>query len=252
MLLCVMSPSKTQAVPSSSLPLELEQPRFRSSANKIIRQLKSETPETLQTLMLLSPALAEKTFTQIQAFSTGRDPKNTFAAAFLYQGDAFLHLHAPTWSHRDFHWAQSHLSILSALYGILKPLDCIQPYRLDLNTMLALDDHPNLITFWKGKVTKYINASEATIVVNLASAEFSKLLDRKALKSPVVDFSFKTRKNGKLQSIGLHAKQARGAMARAFIKQRIESVHQFSSIPLAPYEFDASQSSDTLLCFVRS
>lgn len=252
MLFCVMSPAKTQAIPTWSLDLELGQPRLRADAHKVMRVLKTLTPEALQALMSLSPALTEKTYTQIQQYSTGRAPKHAYPAAFFYQGEAFAHLNAADFSERDLEWAQSHLGILSALYGVLKPLDRIQPYRLDLNTKLAVGNDPSLVAFWRGKVTDYLHADGISTVVNLASAEFSKLLDRKTLQMPIVDFNFKTRRNGKLQSVGLHAKQARGAMAHAFIKQRIDSVEQFKSISVPPYEFDAAQSSDQTLCFVRS
>jgi hypothetical protein len=247
----ILSPSKKQNPVSPVLNLELSQPSHLAYTDQVIAHLKKLSIYDLQSLMSLSNNLAEKTFEQIQVFSTSMQPKNIHPALLLYSGDAFLKLNAADFTSEDFEWAQSRLRVLSGLYGGLRPLDAIQPYRLDISTKVTLSPAENLVAFWRDKITKDLNKLELDYIVNLASIDYSKLLDKNRLKPPVVNISFMTLKDGSPRSIGLHAKQARGTLARYMIKNRIDTLEQLKQITLDQYTFAPELSSELEFCYIQ-
>jgi cytoplasmic iron level regulating protein YaaA (DUF328/UPF0246 family) len=251
MLIIVLSPSKKQNPISLASTLSHSKPIRLADTHKIIAYLKQLSIPELQKMMSLSSNLAEKTFEQIQVFSTSKHFKRMYPALSLYHGDSFLKLNAAELTPKDLDWAQARLRVLSGLYGALRPLDAIQPYRLDITTRLDIQRSGNLVDFWKKKVSEDLNQLAPDHIINLASIEYSKLLDEHYLEAPIVNIAFRTLKNGVPQNIGLYAKQARGAMARYLIQNQIDTLEQLRQIKLGEYLYAPELSSELEIFFIQ-
>lgn len=175
------------------------------------------------------------------------DEKNP--AVFAYTGDTYQGLNVKTFSEEDLEYAQHHLSIISGLYGVLRPLDLIQPYRLEMSTKRFMDI--NLYAFWSGAITEYFNQHADGCVINLASQEYSTVINRSILKKKLIDVIFYQRRNGGLKTIGLLAKKARGCMAAFIIKHRITSLNELIRFSEDGYIFQPDQSTPNILTFIQ-
>lgn len=256
MVFCLLSPSKTLKFDPVANGLDTTQPFFQKDAAKIAGVLKDYDTKKLAKLMALSPKLAELNVTRFQDFKTKPTAKTEQAPAILaYRGDTYLGLDADTLTPTQMKYAQDHLGIITGLYGVVQPLDLIQPYRLEMGTALAVDSHKDLYRYWQGKITTRINAlvkqSKAKIVVGAVSQEYLKAVDTDALDVPFINCDFKEDKGGKFQTIGLFAKKARGMMARYCVTEKIKDAEGLKNFNLGGYKFNAKLSTDSLFVFTR-
>lgn len=181
--------------------------------------------------------------------------KNSKQAALAFNGDVYGGLDAKTLSEQQLDWAQQHVCILSGLYGVLRPLDWMQPYRLEMGTALATGRGKNLYQFWGAQISEYLNeraaADTSPVIVNLASEEYFKAVDRKALKARVVSCVFEEFRGGKYKIISFNAKRARGLMVRYAVERKIATVRKLEGFDAEGYAFDAGASAPDRLVFRR-
>jgi len=253
-MLFVLSPAKTLDF-ETPCDREASYPKFQKEALELIGVLKEKSPEEIQTLMDLSENLAELNVSRYQTFAKAKNSKRAKQAIYAFKGDVYVGLEAEGLSNEDLLYAQEHLRILSGLYGILKPLDLIQPYRLEMGTRLVFDDYRTLYSYWADKLAKELNKQAKKIgdktLVNLASQEYFKAVDLKALKMNVVDVEFLDHKNGKYKIISFFAKKARGLMAQYIIKNRVETLEGLQGFDYDGYLYSADDSTDNKLVFKR-
>jgi uncharacterized protein len=205
--------------------------------------------------MHLSDALAALNVARYSAWAAKFTAKNSKQAIVAFDGDVYDGLDAKTLSTADLEWAQQHVGMLSGLYGVLRPLDFMQPYRLEMGTALPNQHGNNLYKFWGTQIADYINAQQAAdktpIVVNLASNEYFKSVDRKALNARVVECVFEDYKPAGYKVVSFFAKRARGYMARYAIKKRITTVKKLESFKAEGYAYHAAASEPDRLVFRR-
>lgn len=230
-------------------------PHFMPRAAELIEVLKPQSAAQVAALMDLSPALAHLNVERYAAWSPRQTVKNSRPAAYAFDGDVYGGLDAWTLDDEDMAWAQQHLAILSGLYGVLRPLDRLQPYRLEMHSRLATAKGRDLYDFWGDSVARYLNrrlAGEAQpVVVNLASQEYFRVTDRPALKARVVECVFEDFKAGVYKVISFHAKRARGLMARHIIVNRITTVEGVRAFDAEGYGHVADASTPDRLVFRR-
>lgn len=222
----------------------------------LVRLMRSKSVAEIAKLMGLSEDLAQLNFSRYQHFNLEEPTLNqSYPALFLFQGDVYQGLQANTWSAKDIDYAQSHLGILSGLYGVLRPLDRIQPYRLEMGTRLNNEAGSNLYAFWRDLISKTINellsSQETPILINLASEEYFKSVDLKQLHCPVIHINFYEQKNNELKIIGIHAKKARGRMAKFIIQNQINSIDGLRMFNDLGYCFKENSNSPSQLDFIR-
>jgi cytoplasmic iron level regulating protein YaaA (DUF328/UPF0246 family) len=214
--------------------------------------LKKKSTSEISKLMHLSDSLASLNEERYKTFMETFSPENSKQALLAFKGEVYAKMEADQFSAEELEFAQQHLRILSGLYGLLKPLDLIQPYRLEMGTPLKTKKGTNLYQYWGTKISKALNeVGEGKTLVNLASQEYFKAVDQKTLKLPVITIHFKEHKDGKYQVVGFFAKQARGLMARYAIQNRITDPEQLKVFREEGYEFSAPLSSAQEWVFVR-
>ena len=254
-MLAVVSPAKKLDTATLGRSLPLTQPSLLGEAEILVRQAKRLKPAALQALMGISEDLATLNHDRFQQFSTPFTIENAKPAALIFNGDTYMGLDAPTLSSDDLAWAQDHLAILSGLYGILRPLDLIQPYRLEMGTRMKTRRGTNLYDFWGDRITKQIKERlaehEDQTVVNLASIEYFKSVKPDALAGAVITPSFKEMRDGKPKMISFMAKKARGMMARHIIDGRIDRPEGLKDFATEGYQFDAASSTESTWSFIR-
>lgn len=229
---------------------------FKQQTLELAEQLKAMTTADIASLMGLSENLARLNFERYQDFNLdGSKVQPSTNAIYLFQGDVYQSLDAPSLDSNAIDFGQAHLLMLSGLYGLIKPLDLIQPYRLEMGTKLANSKGKDLYAFWQPSLSQYINDTLAThqhqLLLNLASTEYSKAIANKKLNFPMVTVHFKENKAGKLKTIGIHAKKARGAMARYILESKVDDLEQVKQFTGLDYQYQASLSSDKELVFTR-
>ncbi len=254
-MLVLLSPAKTLdfespvAVEAHSTPEFLEQARL---LNTELRQL---APQDLASLMKLSDKLADLNHRRNQEWSTPFTRDNARQAIAAFRGDVYAGLQADQWSEADHAWAQDHLRILSGLYGLLRPLDLMQAYRLEMGTRLQNSEGKDLYAFWGTQLTDALNgqldAADHGAVVNLASNEYWHAIQPEALHAPVISPVFKDWKNGQYKLISFHAKKARGMMASWIVRNRISEPEQLKDFDVAGYRHAAAESSPERPVFLR-
>jgi len=253
-MLLVLSPAKTLDF-ETPCNKEASYPKFQKEALELIGVLKEKSPEDIQNLMDLSENLAELNVHRYQKFAKAKNSKRAKQAVYAFKGDVYLGLEAEELSDEDILYAQDHVRILSGLYGILKPLDLIQPYRLEMGTRLAFDDFRTLYAYWADKLSKELNKQAKKLrdktLVNLASQEYFKAVDLKALKMNVIDVEFLDNKNGQYKIISFFAKKARGLMAQYIIKNQVETIEGLQGFDYEGYWFDTESSTANKLIFKR-
>ncbi len=249
----VISPAKTLDY-ESKLPIaEFTQPEFLTQSRKIHKVLKDQKPKDLMELMNISEKLADLNWERNKNWKTPFSVDNSRPAIFAFNGDVYTGLDAYTIPVDKFNTLQNSLRILSGLYGILKPLDLMQPYRLEMGTKLPVGDNENLYEFWRQKLTDSLNKElkKGELFINLASKEYFSAVDEKTLKVPVITPDFKDYKNGKLKIISFFAKKARGMMVRYIIDTGAETVEDLKGFDYEGYGFDANLSKGNHLVFTR-
>jgi cytoplasmic iron level regulating protein YaaA (DUF328/UPF0246 family) len=255
-MLFLLSPAKSldYETPAGELPHSL--PLFAKQSAQLIKLLKVKSPQEIASLMDLSDALAGLNVARYQAWRTTFTPHNAKQAVLAFNGDVYEGLDAKSLQPADLDWAQDRLCILSGLYGVLRPLDWIQPYRLEMGTALANEAGSNLYQFWGPRLAKHLNerlkADASPVVVNLASQEYFKAVDRKTLKARVVDCVFEELRNGQYKIISFMAKRARGLMVRYAVQHRLDAPEQLAGFDLEGYVFDPEPSRPDRMVFRRS
>jgi uncharacterized protein len=254
-MLFLLSPAKSLDYDTPPQVNTHTQPLFTRQSAALIDILKSKTPQDISSLMKLSDTLSGLNVGRYQAWSAKFTTKNSKQAVLAFNGDVYEGLNAKTLSAAQLAWAQDHLCILSGLYGVLRPLDLMQPYRLEMGTALTTQKGKNLYQFWDAQLSNYLNERVATdkspVVVNLASEEYFKAVDLKALKARVVNCVFEDYKNGKYKVISFHAKRARGLMARYAIEKKVGSVKKLEGFNAEGWRFEAALSGSDRLVFRR-
>jgi cytoplasmic iron level regulating protein YaaA (DUF328/UPF0246 family) len=249
----LLSPAKSLNEMSDFPNVPYTEPDFLAHSKKIHRVIKKLKPTQLADLMDISPKLAELNWQRNQEWHTPFDLSNARPAIFTFDGDVYDGLQAANLEASAYEQLNNQVRILSGLYGLLKPFDLMQPYRLEMGTSLAVGSSANLYQFWKKTITKSLVASlqKEEAVVNLASQEYAKAIDFKAVKNKVITVDFKDSKDGKLKTIGFFAKRARGMMVRYALDHQISEPEGLQLFDLENYRFDASLSTQSNWVFTR-
>ncbi|MEZ5663613.1 MAG: peroxide stress protein YaaA [Burkholderiaceae bacterium] len=254
-MLFLLSPAKSLDYESPARTDIHTRPQFVSQAAELIGVLRQQSPQQIADLMNLSDTLAGLNVARYEAWSTRFTAGNSRQAAFAFDGDVYGGLDARSLSEDDMLWLQEHLCILSGLYGVLRPLDRMQPYRLEMGTRLATERGSNLYRFWGRQIADHLNVrarEQATpVVVNLASEEYFKAVDRKALVPRVVTCVFEERKGDGYKVISFMAKRARGLMMRYAVEHRIELPEALRHFDLEGYRHVPAASDQDRLVFRR-
>ena len=250
-MLIVISPAKTLDYSHPEYNRHT-QPDFPAEVKDLVGILREKSATQISKLMHLSESLATLNTERYQTFTETFSPDNSKQALLAFKGEVYAKMEADSFSDADLEFAQQHLRILSGLYGLLKPLDLIQPYRLEMGTKLKTKKGNSLYDYWGTKISKALNAaSQGRMVVNLASQEYFKAVDKKTLQMPVITIHFKEHKEGSYQVVGVFAKQARGLMSRYAIQNRITDPEQLKVFHEDGYEFAERLSSAQDWVFVR-
>ncbi len=254
-MLALISPAKKLDTENEPPLGDFTLPQLLDNSDKLVTAVRRLSKRRLKALMNLSDDLTELNHERYQRYSTPFTPSNAKQAVYMFRGDTYVGLDADTLSKDDLRYAQRHLHILSGLYGVLRPLDLIQPYRLEMGSRLSTRRGRNLYAFWGSRPTDACNEATAShenrTVVCLASGEYIKAIQPKKLAGPFVTCHFKEIRNGEPQTIGFIAKKARGTMARFMIQNRVENVDDLKGFGEDGYSFEPGLSSDEDLVFVR-
>ena len=231
------------------------QPLFTRQSAELIEVLREKSPAQIAELMHLSDALSTLNVARYEAWSPRFTARNSRQAVLAFDGDVYGGLDARSLSAVQMDWAQEHICILSGLYGVLRPLDRMQPYRLEMGTRLQTKQGANLYQYWGTRIADYLNERQTgdknPIIVNLASQEYFKSVDRKALKARVIDCVFEDYKAGQYKVISFLAKRARGLMARYAVQKRMTVPKKLEGFDLEGYAFDSAASEPARLVFRR-
>lgn len=249
----VISPAKSLDYETALPTKQCSEGIFYKEAERLSKILKKKSPRVLSRMMNISPALGELNWQRNQDWALPFTSENARQAIYAFKGDVYLGLDAYSIPEEYLEQLQNKLRILSGQYGLLRPLDLIQPYRLEMGTRLKVGVKNNLYQYWDDKVTKALNAEMAAgeLLVNLASNEYFKAVKPKLLKGPVITPVFKDYKNGELKMIGFFAKKARGMMVRHIIDNQIDTLEGLKTFDREGYAFDANLSNEKQLVFTR-
>ena len=254
-MLFLLSPAKALDYDTPPVTQAHTQPLFVPQATELIEVLRQKSPPEVATLMDLSDQLAGLNVARYQAWQPTFAPDNAKQAVLAFNGDVYEGLDAKTLSEEDLHWAQAHVCILSGLYGVLRPLDLMRPYRLEMGTRLETAKGKNLYQFWGRQIADYLNerarADGSPVIVNLASEEYFKSVDRKALQPRVVSCVFEELKAGQYKVISFLAKRARGLMVRYAVQHRLSTVESLQGFDLEGYRYVPAASEPDRLVFRR-
>lgn len=253
-MIAVISPAKSLEFEQKE-PENYTLPRMPKETRQLVGVLKEKDPEDLKNLMNISDNLAELNAGRFQSFVSRHTSKNSKPCVFSFKGDVYRGLDVESLTEKDLEYAQDHLRILSGLYGLLRPMDLIQPYRLEMGTKLAFDDYQTLYGFWGEKIVKILNkdlkAQGDDILINLASNEYFSSIDKSSLKAQIIDVEFKDFKNGEYKIISFYAKKARGLMSRYLIKNQLKDPEKLKLFDYEGYFYDDKSSTENKLVFLR-
>jgi hypothetical protein len=252
-MLVVISPAKSLDMTPVQIPASA--PAFQDDALRLAKTARGLSLGELKSLMTISDDLARLNRDRFAAFAADPAPEAVKPAALAFNGDTYQGLEAKTLSADDLAWAQDHLGILSGLYGLLRPLDAIQPYRLEMGSKLKTRRGASLYDYWGDTIAKALNARAADVgadtLVNCASQEYFGAVDRKALKLRVITPSFMEVKDDKPRIVSFFAKRARGAMARFIVENRLTDAEAIKDFTSGGYAYDADLSDGDTWAFVR-
>ncbi len=243
-MLLILSSAKTLVFDDDFTVPETTQPIYQEDANFLVDSLQLFSSKQLEKVLGVSESLANLNYQRFQSF----DKSQKQASILAYRGDVFKQLELKKFKHKDYLFAQDHLKIISGLYGILRPLDKISPYRLEMNTRLKTQKADNLYQFWTKKVTQKLNDDlekhKTKVLLNLASDQYSRIIDLKQFNYPILKVSFKEMKNGKLKTIGITAKKSRGLMTNWIIQNKIDDPSELKDYSGLGYHYDESLSNE--------
>jgi len=255
-MLLLLSPAKIQNFTPQQYAREHTMPEFLDAAEILVHKIKQLSQVELAELLDINSNLAQLNADRHFNWQLPFTPRNAKQAVFVFDGEVFRGLDARTFNREEYIYLQSHLRILSGLYGVLRPLDLIQPYRLDVSTRLKTEAGINLYAFWKNRITQSLNqaiieSGGPKVLLNLASGEYFKSINRGQLKAEVIDFDFLENKNDAYRPIVMYIKKARGMMVRYVIQNRIENVEDLKGFNEDGYWFNTRFSSENKLVFTR-
>ena len=258
-MLCVISPAKSLDFDTLAPTREFTQPTLLAKSAPLVEQLRTYTPAKIAALMKISDTLAALNVARYaqwqRPFQLGSDAHPAKQALFAFTGDVYTGMNARDFSDADLHCAQRQLRILSGLYGVLRPLDLIMPYRLEMGTKLPTSEGNTLYDYWGTALTEALKETlrenGMSVLINLASNEYFKAIDVKHLGCRVITPVFKDEKNGHYKIISFHAKKARGAMAAWIIKHRLTAPEQLTAFNGRGYRYSAAHSSGDTPVFIR-
>ena len=254
-MLIVISPAKTLDFETAPITKIHTQPEFLKESRQLVKQLKEMTPARVSSLMKISDKLGVLNFLRFNEWKTPFTLDNSKQAVLAFKGDVYTGINAETFSSQELKFAQRHLRILSGLYGLLRPLDLIQAYRLEMGTKLDNQQGKDLYEFWDSKLTDQINrdirASKSKYLINLASNEYFKSLQADDINAEIIVPVFKDYKNGKYKIISFFAKKARGLMSAYIIRNRLKDPEELKAFDLDGYKFYKSGSNESNWVFQR-
>ncbi len=253
-MIYLLSPAKTLDYESVTPSLEVTMPRFLTHSKELIEIIKHKSPADIESLMGISTKLAELNVERFQSWKTDYSEDDARAAILAFKGDVYQGLNVAEWTKPQFEEAQQSIRILSGLYGILRPLDLMLPYRLEMGTKLENQHGANLYKFWGSTLTESLNeelTGDDDAIINLASNEYFSAVKPKELKSPVITPVFKDWKTDKYKIISFYAKKARGSMAGWAIKNKLTKPEQLKDYDLDGYSYNQELSNDTSWVFTR-
>lgn len=252
-MLLLISPAKSFDFESPSKTQSFSEPGFAEESERLIKKMRSFSAKKLGELMGLSKDLSTLNVDRYQMWTSNPKKEATKQAVLAFNGEVYRGLNAKEMSEEDLQFAQKHLRILSGLHGVLRPLDLIQPYRLEMGTKLKYYSYNNLYQFWGDKITKRLNEDleEEKTLVNLASTEYYKSVNEKKLKGRIITPIFKDLSNGGYKVLMTYAKNARGVMANYIIKNRIADPELMKSFDVNGYAYDPGQSDESNWVFIR-
>lgn len=256
-MIAILSPAKKlDESPLPKIPEHITEAQFLEEAAFLQSYLKKMKTKAIGKLMDLSPNLAELNFERFQRWEEAHTIENSKPAILTFNGDAYLGLEAERFSQKELDFAQNHLRILSGLYGLLRPLDLIQPYRLEMGRKLNTKKHDNLYGFWGSKINEQLNKdieeSGSPYLINVASAEYSRAANLKQIKAKIITCEFKEGKDGEYKAIMVFAKKARGMMSRFIIENQINEPEHIKAFDMDNYVFSPQMSSDVNFVFTRN
>ena len=249
----IISPAKSLDFESNSKTDVFSQPSFQKESSLLNKKLKNLSKKKLGDLMKISPALADLNYERNQSWHQPFSPENSKQAIYAFTGEVFKGIDIKSLAEEKIPLLQSRLRILSGLYGLLKPLDLIQPYRLEMGTKLTIGESNNLYKFWDSSLANSLNdeMQEGDLLINLASAEYFKAVPIKVLKNPMITPIFKEFKNGDYKIVMTYAKRARGLMVRYIIENNINTLEELKRFDTEGYLYTESLSTESELVFTR-
>ncbi len=254
-MLIVISPAKTLDYETPLPSRKFSQPQFLEESDKLIKVLRGLDPEDIQDLMHISSKLAELNVSRYLNWEPPFSPKNSRPAIFAFKGDVYAGLEAQQFTDADLNFAQKHLRILSGLYGVLRPLDLIQPYRLEMGAGLKNSRGPSLYDFWGEQlgaaISNALQDQKDKVLINLASNEYFKAIKGKTGDAEIITPIFKDFKNGQYKVISFFAKKARGLMSSYIIKNQIKDKNGLTAFKGDGYRFSKKDSTEKDLVFLR-
>lgn len=254
-MLVIISPAKTLDFETAPITKEFSQPEFLKESKKLISELKKLGPVEVSSLMKISDKLGTLNYLRFNEWKTPFNLNNAKQALFAFKGDVYTGIEAESFTKQDLMFAQKHLRILSGLYGVLKPLDLMQAYRLEMGTKFENKQGKDLYEFWGSKLTEQINkdlqAVKSKVLINLASNEYFKSLQANDIDAEIIVPVFKDFKNGKYKIISFYAKKARGLMSAYIIKNRLKKPEDIKSFNIKGYRYSKSESSGNSWVFQR-
>jgi uncharacterized protein len=254
-MLIVISPSKLVDFKPQILIREFTLPDFTDRSEILMNALRKLKPKDIANLMHVNPSIAALNFERYINWHLPFTPENAKQAILAFTGEVYHGLMASTFIERDFAFAQGHLRILSGLYGLLRPLDLIQPYRLEMGIKLETPKAPNLYKFWNNRITEKLNdtlkTGEQPYLINMASAEYFKAVNLKLLKATVINIEFLENKNGNYQPIVVYLKKARGMLSRFVIKNQLSDPQDMKAFDEDGYIFNQRLSKNNDWVFTR-
>ncbi|TVS16223.1 MAG: peroxide stress protein YaaA [Gammaproteobacteria bacterium] len=254
-MLIVISPAKTLDFDTQARVRTHTQPRFLEHSRQLVELLRAQSPADLAGMMKISSTLADLNYRRFGEWSEPFTSDNAKQAILAFRGDVYAGLEADQWQRADHTFAQRHLRILSGLYGVLRPLDLIQPYRLEMGTRLATERGRDLYAFWGDRLTRALadelEGRRSPMLVNLASNEYWRAVDPTALGAQVITPTFKDWSRGSYRFVSFHAKKARGMMASWIIRERITTTDGLTDFAAAGYRFLETDSTPEAPVFVR-
>ncbi|MDP6201708.1 MAG: YaaA family protein [Candidatus Marinimicrobia bacterium] len=249
-MLVILSPSKTQNFSAYSFRGSTN-PRFKKQTNEIVAILKNMNKDEIFSFMSISQKLGIETYRNIQKFQNNPSNGITKQAIFAYTGEVFNKINPQSFNGDELNFCQSHFRILSGVYGVLRPLDLIQPYRLEMASKLKIRNSKSLTKFWEKTITDTLNNDEKNIVINLASKEYINSIQLDQLKAKFISIQFKELKNNEYKVVGIYAKKARGKMIHYIVKNFISNPNLLKNYTESGYTFNSSISTENDWVFTR-